>query len=87
MGEQSGESVAQKTVGESTGKLRKSQQGLAQGLDLGIGEAQGRSSLVVYWAGAMHLLEGVFGEHAIMADFLHFQQSPVGLEADLSQRR
>lgn len=57
---------------------------MAQGLDLGIGEAQGGSPLLVYLTGAIHLLEGLFGEHAVIADLFDFQQSPVGLEADLS---
>ena len=60
-------------VGESARELRKSQQGMAQGLDLRVREAQGRGALLVYLTGAMHLLEGLFGEHTVMADFLDFE--------------
>lgn len=82
--EQGGEALTPMAVGESARKLRKSQQGVAQGLDFGIGESQGGSPLRGQPAGAMHLLEDLFGEDAVMADFLHFQQSAVGLEANLS---
>jgi len=33
---------------------------------------------------AVDALEGVFGQHAVMTDALDFEQTPVGLEADVA---
>src|SRR5579875_672344 len=55
------------------------QQSVPKGLNLGIGEMQGRSPLSSHLAGTVHLLEDFFGQDAIMAD------PPIGLEADLPQ--
>jgi hypothetical protein len=65
--------LAQEAVGESAGQLRKGQQGVAQGLDLGIGEAQRRGALLVDLTGTIELLESLFRQHAVVGDSLHFQ--------------
>ena len=71
--EEGGETLAQEAVGKASGKLREGQQGMAQRLDLGIGKAQRRGALLVHLAGMMQLLEALFGEHTVVADFLDFE--------------
>src|SRR5271157_5739913 len=73
LAEQGGEALAQMAVGESARELRKSQQSMAQRLDLGIGEAQRRSPLLVHLAGTMQLLEALLRQQAVMADFLDLE--------------
>jgi len=70
LAEEGGGAVAQMAVREPSRELWKRQQGVVQGLDLGIGEAERRSPLRGHLPEAMHLLKGLFGQKAITADFL-----------------
>ena len=70
---ESGEALPQMAVGESARQLRKRQQGVAEGLNLGIGEAERRSSLLIELAGTIDLLEGLFGQDTVVADFFDLQ--------------
>ena len=56
-----------------------------ESLNLRVGEGQSRSPLLVNLNRTIHALEGSFGQHTVMADLLDFEQTSVGLEADLPQ--
>jgi hypothetical protein len=54
---------------------------------LWIAEAENGSPLQIYLNRAVHFLESLFGEQAVMADLFRLEQTAVGLEADCPQRR
>jgi hypothetical protein len=72
-------------VGEPVGQQTKGDQGVEQGLDARVGEAQGRHPLPRHCLPLVDLLKGVFAQEAIVAEGLDVQQTSVGLEADLPQ--
>jgi hypothetical protein len=73
LADQGGEALTPMAVGGAAGKLRKGQQRVAQGWDFGISEAPGRGALGGDLPGTIHLLEGLFGQDAVMADLLDFE--------------
>ena len=70
---------------ESVGQQPEDDERAEEGLDAGIGEAQGREPLIGDHLGALHLLEGCFAEGTVVAESLDVEETSVGLEADLPQ--
>src|SRR5712691_12912641 len=56
-----------------------------QGLNAGVGEAQGGSALAVDGDGSLHFLEGCLADETVVTDALDVEQTSVGCEADGAQ--
>src|SRR5438105_467050 len=77
--------IPQIAVAEPRRQKAKRHQRTPESLNLRVGEGQSRSSLLVNLNRTIHTLKGGFGQHTVMADLLDFEQTSVGLEADLPQ--
>ena len=77
---------AQVTVGESVGQQPVDEQGLQQGVDPGVAEAQsgdaGAGSVTI---GAVRSVKALRAADRVVADGLDAEQAPVGGEAELPQ--
>jgi len=82
-----GDMLAQIAVSETARQETEQDQGGPQDQHAGIGKAQRRSALPVHLAGAIHLLKRFFSQAAIVAEALDFEQTSVGLKAELPQTR
>ena len=79
--------VAQIGCSGSLGELPEQDEGMQERVDARIGEAQARGALAARRDRAVDGLEGVFGEHAVVAQTLDFEQPSIGRKADLAQLR
>src|SRR5262249_10178919 len=68
-------------------QMGKADQGLQQGHDAGIAEAEGGHALPVHDRGLLEAIERVLGEHAVVTEALHFKQLAIDLLAEIAQMR
>src|SRR3990172_2295555 len=81
------ERLSQLAVGEATGTQSEEQESQEEGLDARIPEAETGGALAVDALGVLDALKRVFAERTVMAEALDVEQTSVGGEADLPQRR
>ncbi len=84
LGEQCGQIGAQVAVGKSDRQQIEKQRSIPDSLYHRVGEAESRSPLLIHDTRKTELLEGLFGENAVMRDALRLEKATVGLEADLA---
>src|SRR3990172_1903712 len=85
--QQGGELIAKLAVGEAAGTEPEEEQRQEQGLHARISEAQASGALPADLLGSLDALERVFAHRAVVAEALDVEQTSVGGEADLPQRR
>jgi hypothetical protein len=70
-------------MGESLGLEAEQNQHGQEGLDARVSEAEGGSALILDLDRLLEFLEGLGAEVAIMGDFFHLQDTPIGGAAHL----
>jgi hypothetical protein len=76
------ESVAEVGIGKAVGEEPEEDEGVEQGLNTLVPEAQGRGSLLGDDARPLNGVERVLAKGAIVADSLDVEETSVGFEAD-----
>ena len=78
---------AEVAVAEAAREMREAAEGLEQRHDARVAEAQGRDALAVLDGGLLEAIEGVLGQHAVVADALDFEQLAVDVVPQVAQVR
>src|SRR3984893_16607776 len=79
--------MAQSSATEAVGQEPERDETMQERLDAPIGEAQAPGALAARRDRAVDGLEGIFGEHAVVAQTLDVEQPSIGHKADLAQLR
>ena len=73
--------LAQVGAAEAVDEQAEQQQGVAEVVDLGVGEAQAGGPLPVATDRPVDRLKGGFGRHAVVAETLELEQASIGGKA------
>jgi hypothetical protein len=78
------EMFAQVCAAEAIGKQSKKDDGMPEGLNARIGEAQSRGALPIECNRTVDGLESILSQHAIMAEALDLEQAAIGRKTDFT---